>query len=54
MDEGTLLTEYARRLPADLFERIRGGVSDAALANLNDSRRFSFRSSAYWCGDNGA
>ena len=40
--KGTLLTEYARRLPADLFERFVEEYRTRLLANLNDSRPFFF------------
>jgi len=40
--KGTLLTEYARRLPAELFERFVAEYRARLLASLNDARPFFF------------
>ena len=45
--KGTLLTEYARHLPADLYDRFVAEYQERLLPQLEDTRPFFFRSSGY-------
>ena len=40
--KGTLLTEYSRHLPPDLFERFLAEYRERLLARLDDERPFLF------------